>query len=258
MFILPYFFSLPFYIEEIVDAFLLILFIVPVLYFFVLKPMQSHITAQRNLEKMIFEIEEREQKRIGQRLHDSLGQILTGIAFQSKVLERKLEKHLPEEARYAADITSHVNSAANEARLLAKDLRSIGTEEDSLIFALSDLATVTEKIYSIQCTFSHDEDIVINNKAAITHLYRIAQEAVANAIRHGNPSNIDISLNRNYESIELKVRDDGSGFDKTYRQSNGMGIQMMSYRAHTIDATLEIQLSGNDGVIVTCTFVDKE
>jgi len=248
--------SMPFFIKAIIDASLLLLLISPVLYFFLLRPMRFHISEQDRLGKLMFEIEEHEQRRIGKRLHENLIQILTGTAFQLKVLEKKLEKDSPEDAEYAAEISSHINNASNEARLLAKDLRSTGADEESLLFALSDLASVTNKVYNIPCLFTHDKDIQIANKA-VTHLYRIARQAVDNAVQHGNPGKIEISLSIKNSNIELNIQDDGSGFNKTSRQEAGMGIQMMNYRAITIGASLLIG-SDSKGTRVMCILPNKK
>jgi signal transduction histidine kinase len=257
MFVISRLPSMPFSIKAIIDASLSLLFIFPVLYFFLLRPMRFHITEQDRLGKLIFEIEEHEQRRIGKRLHENLNQILTGAAFQLKVLEKKLEKGSPEDAQYAAEISSHINNASNEARLLAKDLRSTGADEESLLFALGDLASVTSKVYNIPCLLTHDKDIQIANKPAITHLYRIARQAVDNAVLHGNPGKIELSLSIKNSNIELKIQDDGSGFDKTSRQENGMGIQMMNYRAITIGASLLIR-SDTKGTRVMCILSNKK
>ena len=256
MVLMSYFPSLPPYEKAVMDASLLLLVIIPILYFFLFRPMKSYIDRQLTLEKMIFDIEEREQKRIGKRLHDSLGQILTGIAFQAKVIERKLEKTMPGEAAYMAEITSHINDATNEARLLAKDLRSIGTEGESLRAALTDLSAHTEAKYNLRCSTCCNEEIFLNDKTAVTHLYRIAQEAITNAVQHGNPGNIEISLSGNREQLVMKIEDDGSGFQRTGRHS-GRGIEIMHYRAKSIGASLDIQSEINAGTVVTCILPGK-
>jgi two-component system sensor kinase FixL len=255
MAVISHFPSLPSYKETVIDSTLLLLVIIPILYFFLFRPMKSYIERQHSLEKMIFDIEEREQKRIGKRLHDSLGQILTGVAFQAKVMERKLEKTMPGEAAYLAEITSHINDAANEARLLAQDLRSIGTEGESLRGALSDLSSHTEAKYKLRCSTLCDKEVFLKDKTAVTHLYRIAQEAITNAVHHGNPVNIEISLSGNRDGVVMEIRDDGSGFQNTGRY-NGRGIEIMHYRARSIGASLDIK-SKPAGTVVTCILPGK-
>ncbi len=244
------------FLLSLISGLLILILILPVLYFFVVKPMQSFIKEQIKLEKMIFEIEEREQRRIGQRLHNSLGQLLTGIAFQLKVLERKLTIKLPEEAEYAAEIMTHVNSAANEARLLAKDLRSAVEEEDSLVFSLSELASTTEKVYKVPCTFSHNDDIPIHDKAAATHLYRIAQEAIAYAMKGGQSGKIEVSLRKEGNQVQLLIQGKGRGNDIYSRQEPEIEIQIMKYRAHAIGASLDVLTDRDRGIRITCTYAE--
>ena len=215
------------------------------------------ITERKRLEKALLEIEEREQRRIGQDLHDDLGQLLTGIAFKSQVLQRKLEKNLPVSADNVAEITLLVNQAKDQARLLSRGLLSLETEEESLMSALKDLAQNTERIYGISCNFSCNGVVPIFNKAAVTHLYRIAQEAVINAVKHGKPARIDISLSRKKDKVELTIKDDGTGDPPQPAGTDGMGLHIMNYRANMIGGSLDRQSGTNTGTQVKCSFSDK-
>jgi PAS domain S-box-containing protein len=215
------------------------------------------ITERKRLEKGLLEIEEREQRRIGQDLHDDLGQLLTGIAFKSRGLQRKLEKNLPVSAGNIEEITLLVNQAKDQARLLSRGLLSLETEEESLVSALKDLAQNTERIYEISCNFSCSGVVPIYNKAAVTHLYRIAQEAVTNAVKHGKPALIDISLSRLEDKVELTIKDDGTGKPSQPAGTDGMGLQIMNYRANMIGGSLDIQSGTNKGTQVKCYFSDK-
>jgi PAS domain S-box-containing protein len=215
------------------------------------------ITERKRLEEALLEIEEREQRRIGQDLHDDLGQLLTGIAFKSQVLQRKLEKKLTVSPDNIAEITDLVNQAKDQARLLSRGLLSLETEEESLMYALKDLTLNTERIYGISCRFICNSIVPIYSKPAVTHLYRISQEAVTNAVKHGRPSHIDISLSRSNDKVELTIKDDGAGNPKILNGSSGMGLQIMQYRSNMIGALLDVRSDTDSGTEIKCSFSDK-
>ncbi len=215
------------------------------------------ITDRKRLEKALLEIEEREQRRIGQDIHDDLGQLLTGIAFKTQVLEHKIEKNQHIDSRDVAEITALINQAKDQARLLSRGLLSLEAEEDSLMVALKDLAANTRRIFNVTCGFKCEDVVSIYNKTAVTHLYRIAQEAVTNAVRHGNPSHIDICLSRKGDEVELKIRDDGRGIPEPSGQTEGMGLQIMKYRASMIGASFDIRSEPGRGTTAVCVFTDK-
>ena len=142
------------------------------------------ITERKRLEQAILEISAREQRRIGQDLHDGLGQHLTGIAFMSKVQEQKLaEKGLPD-AVDAAKIVRLVNEAINKTRELSRGLLPVVSESRGLMSALQQWAGEVQDLFGISCTFLCIEPVLIHDDAVATHLYHIAQEAVNNAIKH--------------------------------------------------------------------------
>ena len=219
--------------------------------------MVRDITERKRLEEALLEIEEREQRRIGQDLHDDLGQLLTGIAFKSQVLQRKLEKKLTVSTDNIAEITELVNQAKDQARLLSRGLLSLETEEESLMYALKDLTLNTERIYGISCSFICNSIVPIYSKPAVTHLYRIAQEAVTNAVKHGRPSHIDISLSRADDKVELTIKDNGTGKPGILNGSNGMGLQIMHYRSNMIGALLDVRSDTDSGTEIKCSFSDK-
>ena len=209
---------------------------------------------RKRLERQILEISEREQRRIGQELHDSIGQQFTGIAFMTKVLEQRLTSKLPEEAASAAEIARLVNQATEQARSLAKGLHPIDLEAGSLTSALEDLAVGTQNLFGIRCTFKCDKPIETGNTTMAVNLYRIVQEAINNAIKHGNARNISINLSFDGNKSVLTIENDGSVFPDTIIDSKGMGLQIMSHRAELIDGLLEVRSGAKGGAVVTCTF----
>jgi len=212
------------------------------------------ITERKHLEKAILEISVREQRRIGQDLHDGLGQHLTGIAFMTKVQEQKLkEKRLP----YAADaakIVKLVNEAINKTRELAKGLSPVVCEAHGLMTALQQLSAEVEDVFGVSCQLQCEDPVLVHDVSVATHLYHISQEAVSNAIKHGKARKIEIGLTASDGRGLLTISDDGSGCKKIPAGSNGMGQHIMRHRAKMIGGTLDIQFPAPHGAVVTCIF----
>lgn len=209
------------------------------------------ITERRKLEKEIQEISEREQRRLGQDLHDGLGQMLTGINFLAKVLQQKLAARRSEEAAEAASIVSLINQALSQTRELARGLCPVVLENNDIHAALQQLSDNLEKIFKVHCHVICDPDIRIEENPVAVHLYRIAQEATTNAIKHGKAKNVHISLVQTKGFMTLRVKDDGVGLPKDALKNKGMGMRVMQHRARMIGATLEIE-QAKPGTIVIC------
>jgi PAS domain S-box-containing protein len=214
--------------------------------------LRSEMIERKRLEKSILDISEKEKGRIAQDLHDGLGQHLTGVAFLSKVLERKLiEKSVPD-ACDAGKIARLVNEAINQTRELAKGLLPVPSGSKGLTSALQHLATEVEELFHISCHFKVDEEVSIRDIDVATHLYRIAQEAVTNAIKHGQSRRIVIGLSHRRDQVLVSIQDDGSGFTDPPGNKEGMGIRTMNYRANMIGASLDIQKNPAGGTVVVC------
>ncbi len=212
------------------------------------------ITERRHLETTILEVSGREQRRIGQDLHDGLGQHLTGIAFMSKVQEQKLvEKSLPE-AGDAAKIVKLVNEAINKTRELARGLLPVVSDAHGLMSALQQWAGEVEDLFGVSCRFQCFTPVLIHDDTVATHLYYIAREAVNNAIKHGHGSQIVIRLAADQEQGALTITDNGSGFADIPANNAGMGRHLMNYRARVIGGSIEIQRAAAGGTMVTCIF----
>jgi PAS domain S-box-containing protein len=212
------------------------------------------ITERKRLEQAIHEISSEEQRRIGQDLHDGLGQHLTGIAFMSKVQEQKLaDKGLPEAAD-AARIVRLVNEAINRTRELAHGLIPVFSDAQGLMSALRRWMAEVEDLFKISCRFDCDEPVLVHDTDMATHLYRIAQEAVNNAIKHGDAKNIVVSLSAQNSRGTLRIDDDGPGISEIPANNPGMGMQIMNYRAKMIGGSLRLQKAGSRGTSVICQF----
>src|SRR5262245_10673828 len=211
------------------------------------------VTERRQLERELIEISERERQRIGYDLHDTLGQHLAGIAFLSKVLEQQLTGRNAREATQAAQIVTFVNQAIEQARTLAGGLAPVTLETYGLVFALQELAASVEALFHCSCKVSSHHAIDITDHAVAMHLYRIAQEAVNNAIQHGQAQQITITLSVRAWGMTLMVHDNGVGFPPVAAQRHGMGLRIMHHRARMIGASLEVQRGTHGGACVICT-----
>ena len=208
------------------------------------------ITERKRMEKEILEISEREQRRIGQDLHDGLCQHLAGIEMLSQVLAQKVAAVSADASARAEDIAGAVREAISQTRLLARGLSPVTLEAEGLMSALAELAVNSEKIFRIRCTFDCPEVVKFDDHAAATHLFRIAQEAVSNAIKHGKAKNITIQLRADAERLRLKVIDDGKGFPEDFTTGNGMGLRIMQSRISMVSGSLTIERQPAGGTAV--------
>jgi PAS domain S-box-containing protein len=214
------------------------------------------ITERKKMEKALLEIEEREQQRIGYELHDGLGQMLMGITLKSQNLESQLkEKSIPE-AEDVSRITFLLEKTKEQLRLLMKGMLPVEMNVEGLSAALEELAWNTKEIFNVPCVFRCNMPVQLCNKIKNIHLFRIAQEAVANAVKHGRPERIEISLSRENDEFELTITDDGAGIPEISKETNGLGLKIMNYRAEMIGASLDIQSEIDRGTSITCIFYD--
>ena len=216
-----------------------------------------NVTERKRLEKQLLSIIERERRRIGQELHDSIGQQLTGIEFMTEVLEQKLSSRSLTEASYAGRITSLVSQATGQVRDLAKGLNPLDLDASNLLPALEALAATTEQLFGLSCTFGRGTVVPINDTSLAINLYRIAQEAITNAIRHGKAKNIRIELVSNPLESVLTVKSDGLDFPDIPDTNKGMGLRIMDYRAEIIGGSLSIRKGADGGAIVACVFPNR-
>jgi signal transduction histidine kinase len=214
--------------------------------------LQQEMLERNRLEKELLEIAEGEQRRIGHDLHDSLGQQLTATALAGKVLAKKLADKSVVESAAADRLVVMVEEAIELTRKLARSLHPIDLQANGLTDALQNLAANLSKAFNVACRFEHSGALAAAATGAQTHLYRIAQEAASNAIRHGRARNLVISLDASRESILLTVTDDGGGLPADARAKKGMGLRIMDYRARMIGATFDIQNLPGGGARVVC------
>jgi PAS domain S-box-containing protein len=219
---------------------------------------ERDITERKQLERELLALREKEQKLIGREMHDSMGQMLTGIAVKSKGLELKLKSKSLRESADAADICELAGEAIAQTRRLARMLYPVDIEAGGLISALQGLASSTEDIFKISCRFKCNNVVPIRDPVAARHLYRIAQEAITNASRHGKAKKVRIGLTSAKGKTTLKVASDGKIFRRIPAKKNGIGLKIMEYRANMIGGVLNIGRGRKGGTVITCTFANME
>jgi PAS domain S-box-containing protein len=208
----------------------------------------EQIAARLRLEEELLNISEREQRRIGQDLHDDLGQQLAGAWMMADVLQRMLEAEKSPRHAEAKKIGGLLQKALAHTRGLARGLHPVAPEQGGFAKALETLAAQSGELFRVKCLFECVEEPPIDDEAISTHLYRIAQEAVSTAVKHGAAKKVLIRLTR----AALTITDDGGGLREPL-QSEGMGMRIMRYRAEMAGGTLSVR-NGRKGVIVTCQF----
>jgi PAS domain S-box-containing protein len=211
------------------------------------------VTGRKQLEHEILEISGREQRRIGHDLHDDLCQRLGGLQLLTGVLEKELVAAGNSQAPQAGRIEALVHEALERARLLARGLAPVAIEEGGLASALQELADNAAQLFDLRCEF-RGEPLGLADAGAATHLYRIAQEAITNAAKHGRAKRVVISLADAGDCFELKVVDDGRGVARPTAAMAGMGLRIMKHRAAMLGATLDVQSAPGRGTTVTCSF----
>jgi len=213
--------------------------------------LEREVVDRKRLERQILEISERERRRMGQDLHDGLGQQITGIIFHAHLLHKHLAAKGLVESDMASQIVALLDEAKVQARHIARGLQPVDAAPNGLMAGLDHFASTTSELYRIDCRFLCPEPVMITEHNTATHLFRIAQEAVSNAFRHGGAQQIEIHLRETDNGLELQILDRGSGMPKT-RRREGLGLGFMKYRAETIGGTLDIRRRPGGGTMVRC------
>jgi PAS domain S-box-containing protein len=208
------------------------------------------ISQRKRLERELLELSERERRGFAQELHDGLGQQLGGVAYLSNVLREKLSERGAPEAVDATRIFGLVREAIEQTRRVSRGLSPIQPEPDGLINALRELAAQTAELFRVRCRFVCRPPVYIEDAAMAGHLYRIAQEAVNNALKHAAPHHISIRLRRLRERLVLGVRDDGKGIGPISPRRQGLGLHIMQYRAGLIRGTVTVRRRRSGGTEV--------
>jgi len=213
----------------------------------------NDITQRKVLEREILEVTEREQRRIGRDLHDSLGQNLTGLAFLIEGFSRKLKKEFPGDVRAANQMVALINEAVSQVRYLARGLDPIGLDKGGLMAGLREMSCNVESVFGVPCKFEYKKPVIINNELISAQMYHIAQEAINNATKHSKAKHIRIMLKERRGGITLSIADDGIGISEKKQGTRGMGLHIMRYRAENIGGKLTFSHGRGGGTVVKCT-----
>lgn len=214
--------------------------------------LRDQILERLRLEMELLDAGERERQRLGRDLHDDLGQLLTGIGFLSSAVEEKLSSQARPETRAVKEIRGLVQEAIAKTRVLSLGLTPVSLGPGGLRAALRELADATERTFDVACTFACDEGITVPRAAAATNLYRIAQEAISNAVRHGGCRAIELAMALEDGRLRLTIQDDGAGLATRFEGREGLGLGIMRHRAALLGGTLEVR-SDVEGTIVVCS-----
>jgi PAS domain S-box-containing protein len=212
--------------------------------------LEREVAARARLEREVIESCAREQRRIAYDLHDGVGQQLVGIALSAKLLEEQLRPSRPIEADKASAIVRLANEAARQTRLTARSLEGADGVGD-LKAALESLAMNISQNCRVRSMVKANGASLPVSAPVATQLYRIAQEAVRNAVEHGSAREVLIQLTFGHREMVLKVKDDGEGFD-TKANGHGMGLRIMRYRAQCIGGSCEVHTGSTKGTTVCC------
>ena len=213
---------------------------------------RTDITEHKRLEEEVLRISEMERRRIGQDLHDGICQRLAAIELKCQSLELSLLPRSKIPASHAAQISSHLRDVLAETRFLAHGLSPVAVESEGLVSALKELADSARKLCGVRCRFVNNKPVLIHDHGVATHLYRIAQESVNNAVKHGKAKSIEVALTADSRRATLRITDDGVGFSAASAKGNGIGLRTMQYRAAMIGATLVAESLETRGVRVSC------
>jgi signal transduction histidine kinase len=216
------------------------------------KALRREIAERERLDREISAVADRERRRLGQELHDSLCQHLTGTALTAQSLRDKLAGRFAPEVAEADKVIDYIEQGIDLSRDLARGFFSPELDAEGLTFALRSLAENMSERFQVPCVFSGEEGIRVADATVATQLYRIAQEAVMNAIKHAEARSIQIRLSKNQDHVLLKVDDDGVGIPSRLPEPQGLGLRLMSHGAGLLGADFKVFRNPIGGTTVSC------
>ena len=210
------------------------------------------ISSRKMFERQIAETSDREQRRLGEDLHDGLCQHLVSVAFAARRLAARLAEASPREAGEAVQIAELLGESISQARAVARGLYLVPLEVGGLVSALEEFLMQVRSRHPVACRFIDRVSVPIAGTMVVTNLFRIAQEAVNNSLKHAAAQTILVTLSSDREQIVLSIEDDGKGIPTCREANRGLGFHLMNYRARMLGASLRIQPRSSHGTIVTC------
>jgi PAS domain S-box-containing protein len=206
----------------------------------------------RQSERALVAVSEREKQRFGADLHDGLGQWLTATEFLGAALREKLAEQCPDLEPQCAQVCANLREAISQTRAMARGMAPVRLEQAGLMEALKELVHRVDGVAGVRSSFDCPVPVNVAQPVTANHLFRIAQEAVSNAIRHGKPRQVRVALRVCDGTLNLHVKDDGRGFDPSRRARSGLGLELMRHRATVLGGELIITAAPRCGVSVEC------
>lgn len=216
------------------------------------------IRERERAQEEVLRVSEREQQRIGRDLHDGLCQHLAATALSCQLLREELAEQGSPGTALAQKIVELIEQSIRLSRQSARGLDPVAMDSEGLMTALEEMAATTTQLFHIPCTFECDSPVLIHDSAVAEHLFRIAQEAVRNAVAHSSARRIAISLENTDKGLELRVEDDGTGLSPDASSStSGMGLRIMPQRARLIGASFSAEARPPGGTVVRCILMQS-
>jgi signal transduction histidine kinase len=217
------------------------------------RALQNEIEERVRLEREVLQAGVREQQRIGQELHDGLGQELTGLSYLAQNLRLTLQARGAAESDMAAELARGIPLALGQIQKIVRGLVPLEIGAADLEIALDVLTSNVAKLTGITCRFDSDCCDLINDDDVAIQIYRIAQEAITNAVKHARATTVDVTLEKHGDRIRLEVCDDGAGIQANAEKGAGCGLRSMSYRARAIGGEFDVRQKSCGGTIVVCS-----
>jgi signal transduction histidine kinase len=215
------------------------------------KALKAAQAEHKRLELEIVAASERERHSIGADLHDNLGQRLTALELMCTMLKEDVAEN-PDLAKRLDLMAGMLREAISQTRYLARGLVPISDDPDALLIGLTELAERINAIGPVKCRLEAPDSFQLRDAFVAGHLYRIAQESVNNAVKHGHAASVVIRLSQTAGAIVLEIADDGQGLPKSGTERRGLGLGVMQHRANAIGAKLEIASKRGEGVTIRC------
>jgi signal transduction histidine kinase len=204
------------------------------------------------LEREIIDLSENEQRRLGQELHDVVCQELASVSIAAHMLSRELSTSDQKETAHAREVATMADHALETTRRIARGFFTTGFDSAGLAEALGEIARHTEEKTGISCVVHWPEDLAITDENTVIHLFRIAQQAIQNAVKHASATHIKVSLERKAQSLHLMIEDDGRGLPSPTDKEKGLGLRIMAYRAGLLGGEFKTEAAPKGGTRIVC------
>jgi signal transduction histidine kinase len=212
----------------------------------------KEVLERERVQEELLNVSEREQRRIGRDLHDGLCQHLAATALTCQLLREELAEQGSPGAARAQKVVELIEKSIRLSRQSARGLDPVAMDAEGLMSALEEMAATTSDLFRVRCTFECESPVLVHDSPVTEHLFRIAQEAVRNAATHAQASRIAVTLETTENGLELRVEDDGAGFEPEKNTAKGMGLRIMPLRAKLIGASFSATSRPGTGTVITC------